>query len=282
MTLSAKAYAKTNLCLEVLGKRKDGYHELDTVMHSVSVFDEITLTTNQKGITVRCDNSELSGQDNIVYSAAKAFFAQTKNEFGAHFSIKKGIPVAAGMGGGSADAAAALLLLNKASEKPLDDNILFSIAQKLGADVPFCVMGGTARAKGIGEKLEKLADISFNFVFVKQFEKQSTAQMYSLLDSAPATSFKATQGLVEAISCGNKDLALKHFANAFSLCWDMPKLTQVFEGFNISTTFLSGSGPTVGAVFEKEEDAILCAKALQNKGIAAFFAKSVPFSVEFV
>ncbi len=283
MTLTAKAYAKTNLCLEVLGKRADGYHELDTVMHSVSVFDEITLTTTpQKGITCECDNNEICGQDNIVFSAAKAFFAQTKNEFGAHFSIKKGIPVAAGMGGGSADAAAALLLLNKASGNPLDDNALFSLAQKLGADVPFCLMGGTARARGIGEKLEKLPDISFSFVFIKQFDKQSTAQMYSKLDSSKGTVLGITQGLVDAVCSGDKGLAQKHFANSFELCWDMQKLTEPFEGFDVCTTFLSGSGPTVGAVFEREEDAILCEKALKDKGIPAFFAKSVPFGVEFV
>lgn len=283
MTLTARAYAKTNLCLEVLGKRDDGYHELDTVMHSVSIFDEISLTvTPQKGIACKCDNNVICGQDNIVFSAAEAFFAQTKNEFGAHFSIKKGIPVAAGMGGGSADAAAALLLLNKASGDPLDDNALFSLAQKLGADVPFCLMGGTARARGIGEKLEKLPDISFSFVFIKQFEKQSTAQMYSKLDSLPNIFFGATQGLVSAVCSGDKVFVKKHFVNSFELCWDMQKLTQSFEVFNACTTFLSGSGPTVGAVFENEGDAIICAKNLQNKGIPAFFAKSVPFGVEFV
>ena len=282
MTLTARAYAKTNLCLEVLGKRDDGYHELDTVMHSVSIFDEITLNKKDRGITVECDNNEICGEDNIVYSAAKAFFTHSNIEFGAHFNIKKGIPVAAGMGGGSADAAAALLLLNKASGEPLDDDVLFSIAKTLGADVPFCLMGGTARAKGIGEKLQKLPRISYNFVFIKQFEKQSTAQMYALLDSSENIICGATQSLVDAISSGNKNLALRYFANSFERCWDMQKLTEAFSNFNVCKTFLSGSGPTVGAVFESETDAIYCAKALTDSGIPAFFAKSVPFGVEIV
>ena len=142
-SLKIKANAKINLSLSVLGKRKDGYHELDTVMQSISLYDTVYIEKGDK-ITGEC--GEFGGEDNIAFKAAAAFFKVCSINGGANIKIEKRRPSAAGMGGGSADAAAVLVGLNKLYKTKLSYEKLLSIAVKLGADVPFLICGGSARA----------------------------------------------------------------------------------------------------------------------------------------
>lgn len=152
------AYAKINLSLDITGRRADGYHTLRTVMQSISLCDTVTLLEGDAGkIEVICSGGAPCGKGNTVYRAAEEFFRRTGKKGSASFRIEKRIPAQAGLGGGSADAAAALRLLNRRFQTGLSAENLREIGLSAGADVPFCVEGGTALAEGIGEKLTVLS-----------------------------------------------------------------------------------------------------------------------------
>lgn len=282
MTLTARAYAKINLFLDITGKRSDGYHNLSTVMQSVGIYDEITLTAAKEGITVCCDKEELSGEDNIVYKACKAFFGILGRSFGVLINIKKNIPVAAGLGGGSADAAAVLLLLNRLCENPFTVDQLMPLAASLGADVPFFLVGGTAMAEGIGEVLTRKPSCEFHYVIIKEGEKQSTAKMYSLLDKEEYEKSGNINSLLLALASGDIKTIADNIFNAFQNCWDMKRLKAPFKPFGPSAVLLSGSGPAVCALFNDSDAAINCEKVLRSSGINAFYAKSMPYGIEIV
>ena len=139
--MKIKANAKINLSLKITGKREDGYHLIDTVMHSVSLFDELEIN-KADSINLRCDESDIPQEKNIAFKAASLFFERTRLQGGADIVLKKNIPFPAGLGGGSADAAAVLLALNKLYNANLSQEALCQMALKLGADVPFFINGG--------------------------------------------------------------------------------------------------------------------------------------------
>lgn len=164
-----KAPAKINLYLAVLGKRKDGFHQIETVMQTVSLFDEIKLIEQNSGIKVLSSSSKIpKGPANLVYQAADFFLRKTKIKRGVLIELKKNIPVGAGLGGGSSDAAAVLKGLNKLWGLKLSQKKLLAWAQELGSDVPFFIKGGTAWASGRGEKIKALK-IKKNFCFLLFF-----------------------------------------------------------------------------------------------------------------
>lgn len=282
MSLTAKAFAKINLFLDVKGKREDGYHELDSVFQSVSLFDEITLSLNNEGVSVVCDNDELSGEDNIVYKACSLFFKEVGYNGGANVEIKKNIPVAAGLAGGSADAAATLLLLNKALSSNLSPEKLSKLGKELGADVPFCLTGGTARVTGIGEKISPLSTPLFHYVLLKEREKQSTGKMFAIVDEKEQTHHNGIDDLITGIEKSDIGLIGKNLYNSFEICWDFDNMTKPFFDFCPKGVFLSGSGPTVCALFEDSNDAISCANSLKKQGLNAFYACSVGSGVQIV
>lgn len=282
MSLKAKAYAKINLFLDVLGKRDDGYHEIDTVMQNISVYDEISLELIENGIDIACDVDDISGENNIVYNACKEFLTITDKKIGVKVFIKKNIPLAAGLGGGSSDAAAVLNLLNIAFGNVLDYENLHSIASKLGADVPFFLKGGTARATGIGDILSDLSAPQMHFVLVKDGVKQSTGAMYKHLDASNIITNKSSSDLISALSANNLSLVSNAVYNKFELCWDFVDISKPFKNTNALKVFLSGSGPTVCALFEDSSQAILCAERLKKDGYNAYYASTVKFGMELV
>ena len=282
MSIRAKAFAKINLFLDITGKRPDGYHELDSIFQSVSLCDEISLDLTDSGISVLCDNDELCGEENIVYKACKLYFEEIGYLGGACVKLKKNIPVAAGLGGGSADAAATLLLLNKAFGNQLNTDKLCEIALKLGADVPFCVIGGTARVKGIGEKISSVNTPCLHYVLIKERQKQSTGKMFSVIDNTDYTSNIRIEDMLLGLEKNDVNTISKNLFNAFAYCWDFENMTLHFKEFSPVGVFLSGSGPTVCAIFENEDKARLCAEKLKDNGINAFYAHSGPMGVELV
>ena len=282
MSLTARAFAKINLFLDITGKREDGYHELDSVFQSVSLFDEITLILNNEGVSVICDNDELSGEDNIVFRACKMFFEETGYSGGVNIEIKKNIPVAAGLAGGSADAAATLFLLNKALNSNLSPEKLCELGKKLGADVPFCLTGGTARVKGIGEKISPLNTPTLHYVLLKDREKQSTGKMFAIVDERDQKHHNGIDSLIRGIKKSDISLIGGHLFNSFEICWDFDEMTKPFIDFYPKGVFLSGSGPTVCALFENANDAINCADSLKKQGLNAFYACSVGSGLELV
>ena len=282
MSLTAKAFAKINLFLDITGKRDDGYHDLDSVFQSVSLFDEITLDLQNNDIEILCDNEALSGESNIVYKACTLLFKEIGYTGGAIIKIKKNIPIAAGLAGGSADAAATLLLLNKAFNDAVSFQRLCELGELLGADVPFCLTGGTARVKGIGEKISPLKTPFLHYVLLKEREKQSTGKMFSIIDEIKHSHNYGIDDLIDGLNQCDINLISKNLFNAFAYCWDFASMIKPFAEFLPSGVFLSGSGPTVCALFNNKDDALSCVKALKEKGLNAFYASSVDFGVKIV
>ena len=274
MLKKIKAFAKINLFLDIVGKLPNGYHELKSVFQTISLYDEISITLTDKDVLVECDVNELVGEDNIVFKACNAFFEYSGFIGGAHVIIKKNIPIAAGLGGGSADAAATLLFLNEITGKNFPINELVSIAEKLGADVPFCLYGGTALVEGIGEKILPISSPELHFVLLKNGTKQSTGEMYKMLDSIETVKTGDLDKLINGLQSGNiKDIS-DNLYNAFSYCWDFENMTDVFKKYSPLNVFLSGSGPTTVALFKTQMEAVACFEDLKRKGCEVFCAKS--------
>ncbi|MGI6279683.1 MAG: 4-(cytidine 5'-diphospho)-2-C-methyl-D-erythritol kinase [Acutalibacteraceae bacterium] len=273
------ANAKINLTLDITGKREDGYHFIDTIMQSVSLADELTVKKAQK-TTVTCSDSSLSGEENIAHKAARLFFERTGITGGAEIFIKKNIPSAAGLGGGSADAAAVLLSLDRLYKTGLDYGTLCEMAQRLGADVPFFIKGGTQRARGIGEQLTRLSPLKSGFfVLAKADDKPSTGEMYRLLDSKERI-FVDTKAAVEF--CQNNDLEglSRVLGNSF-LTVSKNSVFEKLKQFSPLGVGLSGSGPTCFAVFKNRKSAKICEKALKAQNITCFTVRPTSSAIIF-
>ena len=187
MSLTVKAYAKINLWLDITGKRGDGYHTLNTVMRRADLYDDVTVDIDNTGaIIVECDVMSVpSDERNIAYKAVIAFSEAAGLRACADIRIRKRIPTEAGLGGSSTDGAAVLAALNTLYGEPLNERDMLSLGAKLGADVPFCMTGGTAKCTGIGEIMEPLECADFALVIVKPDFSCSTAAAYSAYDRAP-------------------------------------------------------------------------------------------------
>lgn len=278
--IKLKVNAKINLSLYISGKREDGYHEIDTVMQSVSLFDRITIKKSDR-ITLNCSKPHLSGEDNLGYKAAKLFFEETKISKGAEIYLQKNIPEAGGVGGGSADACAVLLGLDRLYNTALPTEKLEEMAAKLGADVAFFVRGGTMRARGIGEILEKLPDFKKGyFVLAKSGNKPSTGEMYRRLDSKEQP-FIDIDSCVKAIKDNDLPALCGCLQNSFNEVWEDKSFEQMLRSFEPLGVGLSGSGPTYFAVFPTRKEAKKCQKALISKNITAFTVKPTKNSVIF-
>lgn len=269
-SLKIKANAKINLSLSVLGKREDGYHELDTVMQSISLNDTVYIEKSDK-ITVEC--GEFGGEDNIAFKAAEAFFKASGINAGAKIKIEKRIPSAAGMGGGSADAAAVLVGLDKLYEAELSYERLLSVAVKLGADVPFLIRGGTARAKGIGELLEPLKPIGGGYFLIAKGEnKPSTGEMFRRLDSAKYNK-PDIEKTVSALNSGDVSAVFSSLDNSFAALWQESHVKAELLKTDADGVSLSGSGPAWFAVYRDKEKAVAAEKALKALRIPVFICE---------
>ncbi len=263
--MKVKACAKINLTLDVVGKRADGYHLIDSVFQSVSLCDEVEIQKSNT-IIVRCSDETICDESNIAYKAAEKFFEFTKICGGAEIVIEKHIPLASGMGGGSADAAAVIVALNKIYKTNLTDEQLCKIGLSVGADVPFCIVGGTARVEGIGEKMTKLPDMpDCAMLLIKHGKKLSTADMYKKVDAYPQNKYY-TQAMVDGIKSNNLGAVYQNVFNAFDSVCDNEKLTQDIKDTKPLAVSLSGSGPTVFAIYNNINEAKIALKALEDMG----------------
>ncbi len=276
MQLRAKAYAKLNLFLDVLRKRKDGYHDIDSVMQSVSLYDEITLSERSDGkVTVSYQSPSFSREDDIVFKAYEVFSEYSGYKKGVDIFIEKNIPTFAGLGGFSAVLATVLKLLNRVSEKNYSDGIMLSLCKRLGADVPFCYNGGTARTRGIGEEMEPLKTPVLYFVLLKEGEKQSTGAMYGHLDSLNIPPSNKIDMMLSGIEREESRTVAASVYNIFENCWDFEKMKSAFSGYGAESVFLSGSGPTTVAAFTERAAAEKCFSCMQKDGKNVFFAETV-------
>ncbi len=275
-----RANAKINLTLDITGKRADGYHLLDSIMQSVDLCDIITVQKNDN-ITVLCDNSDIIGEDNICYKAAKKFFEATEICGGAAIEIEKHIPLAAGMGGGSADAAAVICALDTIYDTNLTSDKLCEIALSVGADVPFCVSGGTARVEGIGEIINPLPLYNNGvFVIIKHGEKLSTADMFKKIDSMQCPLPK-TPAAVAAIENGDFEEFYKNVKNDFALVAYDEVLLNDIKDTTPKVASLSGSGPTVFAIYKNMCEARHAAEQLKQKGYDPIIAEPAERGIIF-
>lgn len=269
--MKLKACAKINLTLDVLGKREDGYHLIDSVFQSVSLCDIVSVEKSNV-ISVVCTDTTICSESNIAYKAAQKFFEHTGVIGGANIVIEKHIPLASGMGGGSADAAAVIVALDKLYNTNLSQQQLCEIGLSVGADVPFCIVGGTARVGGIGEQMNKLFDMpDCAMLLIKHGEKMSTADMYKRVDAFPQQYFY-TQPMVNAINNGDLNAICKNVFNAFSSVCKNDILINDIKQTNACSVSLSGSGPTVFAIYSDIDHANAAKTKLEQKGYSPIVA----------
>ena len=274
------ANAKINIGLDISGKREDGYHYIDTLMQSVSLGDKITVKKSDK-ISVECDGSDIDNEKNIAYKAAELFFESAKIVGGAEIIIEKYIPLSAGLGGGSADAAAVLLALNEIYDTEITSEKLEEIAAKLGADVPFFIKGGTQRSTGIGEILTPVTPLKKGyFLLIKAGNKPSTGEMYKRLDSENPIHPNMDE-VVSAAEAGDlKKLSLV-LGNSFIAVNEKFVLSERLKNWGAVGVSLSGSGPTWYGIFENYGVAENAFEALKSEGYECYLAKPLEKAVIF-
>lgn len=265
-TISLKAYAKINLGLDVLGTLENGYHEVKMVMQSISIFDKVNMTRNDSGkITMKTNLSFLpTGPDNLVYKAAKLIKDTYGIEDGIDIDLYKFIPVAAGMAGGSTDAAAVLKGMNILFNLKLSEDELKKLGVKLGADIPYCIMGGTALAEGIGEVLTRLPDCPMCYIVVaKPYISVSTKFVYDNLVLDENTVHPNTELIIKSITDNNIEGVANELCNVletvtvkeYPVISDIKKVMIEKGALN---SLMSGSGPTVFGIFTDKEKAEEC------------------------
>ena len=281
--MKVKANAKVNLSLDVTGKRDDGYHTLCSVFQSVSLSDILNVELADE-ISVRCSDERLSGQDNLCFKATQVFFEAAGFSSGADIYIEKHIPEAAGLGGGSADAAATLVALNKLSGNPLSQEKLLEIALKLGADVPFCMLGGTKLCEGIGEIMTDLTGLPKCYIVVaKKGVKSSTGDMYRALDSDSDRRRPDTAAVLSGLKSGKLTDIFNGAYNCFESVSDGAALSEartVAKRHLAVYCGLSGAGPSVISVFEDKENAEAAAFELAEADFLSFVTEPLENGVE--
>ena len=278
--MKIKANAKINFSLGICGKRQDGYHLIDTVMHSVNLFDTLEIEKANK-IIVSCSNMDIDEKDNIAYKAAVLFFEKTGINGGAEIKIIKDIPTCAGLGGGSADAAAVLCGLNVLYNASLSEQMLCEIALTLGADVPFFIKGGCQRAQGIGEILTSHKPLEDGYILLAKADKKpSTAQMYRVIDQNEPVEVD-NQKVIEYIEKNDLKNLSKNLYNEFQTVWNESKLKTKLYDFSPLAVSLTGSGPTWFAIFDNLESAKRLESKLSKEDIECYLVTPKSCALEF-
>ncbi len=287
MKITLKAAAKLNLTLDVTAKRHDGYHELRSIMQSVGLFEEVTLEENNSGaITISCDKAGVPcDESNIAVKCADAYFKAAKSECrGLHIDIHKNIPMQAGLAGGSADGAAVLFGLN-AMHKAFTPEQLRTIGASVGADIPFCLLGGTALAEGIGEKLTVLEDIpDCAFVIVKPQIGISTAQAYKAVDSHGMNMNPSTDIMLKSMT-SPADIAAKlhnDFEAALSLDEVRSACSHLLKQNGCLGAQMTGSGSAVFGIFDDEDKARAAKSSLKTIYPFAMAVKPCDSGIEII
>lgn len=261
--LKLKARAKINLGLDVVRKREDGYHEVRMIMQMINLYDKITLRKKtEPGITVTANLSYLPvNEDNLVYRAAKLLMDEFQVDGGLEIELQKYIPVAAGMAGGSTDAAAVMVGVNRIFQLGLNKKQLMERGVKIGADVPFCIMRGTALAEGIGEELTPLPAMPHcSLVIAKPKIHVSTKFVYGNLKVRELTEHPDIDGQVQALRENDLGQLVARMGNVLETVTIpaypvIDEIKHTMMKYGAMGAMMSGSGPTVFGIFEKEDKA---------------------------
>lgn len=262
-SICVKARAKINLSLDVLGRRNDGYHDVQMIMQSISLHDDIYIDCiDKRSIEIKCDKRWVpSNSDNIAYKAAAVMMDKYHLPKGVSIRIVKKIPVAAGLAGGSADAAAVLKGMNELFSLNLKEQELMLLGKSIGADVPFCVKGGTALAEGIGEILTEIAPLkNVSIVLVKPRISVSTAWVYKNLDIGKISLRPNTGLIVNFIKNQNIENIAKNMVNVLETVTlnrygVIGEIKDKLVSLGALGSMMSGSGPTVFGIFGSKMEA---------------------------
>lgn len=270
-SVSVRTPAKINLSLDILGKRYDGYHFVKTIMQTVSVFDEITVQPNEASeIRIFCDMPDIPCDfKNLAYKAAIAFFEHIdKTPNGIDITINKTIPALAGLAGGSSNAAGMVVALNELMETNLSIDELCDIGEKIGADVPFCIVGGTALAEGVGDILTQLPNIPECYILiVKPKINISTPEAYSKFDLLEVPKSSEFDDMIAAIAMQDIEKISNLLFNALEYASDCNEILRIKEemlDMGALGALMSGSGSAVYGIFEKKKHASKCAEVFSQ------------------
>ena len=279
------ARAKINLTLDILGVRADGYHEVSMIMQAIELADEVELKKISRGIKLNLEATKIRGgekipcdEKNLAWRAAVEFQKFFGKDLGVEISITKKIPVAAGLAGGSTDAAAVLRGMNRLYETNLTDAELCKIGERIGSDVPFCIVGGTCLATGRGEILMPLTPIkNVSVVLAKPHGEISTAWAYTTYDENPAELHPPNEEIISQLERGEYDEAFKNFSNVLEnvTLKKIPAIADYKNNFlaaGAKVALMSGSGPTVFALTD-ELTAKKISESIDNAGAQIFLTK---------
>lgn len=279
-----RAYGKINLGLEVVRRRADGYHEVRMIMQTVSIYDRVELMkTERAGIELESNLDWLpTGEGNIAYRAADMLRKEFHIEQGIRLRLEKHIPAAAGMAGGSADAAAVLQGMNELFSLGLSEQELRARGVKLGADVPYCIMGGTALAEGIGERLTRLPAMpACPLLIATPQVRVSTKLVYEKLRADELRQHPDIDGMAEAIRRGELSGVISRLGNVLETvtALEYPIIEEIkalMRECGACGALMSGSGPTVFGIFENREMVRRAAEAIKGKGLAEQVYEAAP------
>ena len=283
-TLYEGAFAKVNLTLDVLGKRDDGYHDIKTVMQTISLRDDIEIDVGTgKPWTLLCDKEDIpTDESNLAWKAAKAFFAAIgKDPDGLEIRITKRIPVEAGLGGGSADAAAVLRALNRHYNMPLSLPALAELGAQIGSDVPFCVLCGTAMVEGRGDRIRRMTDIpDCIFVVCKPEFSVSTAELYKKLDEKVIGRRPEHQAMEAAFLAGDLEKIVTNIYNVFDPVvteehLELNYIKSIMNSYGAVGMQMTGSGSAVFGICSNFENAAVICNMLKDSFPMVYIAKPV-------
>lgn len=289
-SISLKARAKINLSLDVTGRRDNGYHDVRMIMQTIDLYDEVNIYKELSGlgkgkIVLEAQSGEVApDKDNLIYKAAKLIMDECGIEDGVRITYKKNIPVAAGMAGGSTDAAAVLKGMNELFSLGLKSEGLRELGVRLGADIPYCIMGGTALSEGIGEILTPLPAIPDCFILIaKPPVGVSTAYVYGAFDKLKEKYHPDVDAMIKAIENKNiRDIAFMLgnslegiTAAEYSVIKD---IKDIMLCNNALGSLMSGSGPTVFGIFNKIETARIAEAKIKEEGIAKDILLTSPYN----
>lgn len=277
-----KAYAKVNITLDVVGKREDGYHLLKMIMQNIDIYDVITIEKIESGIEITCNKPYVpTDERNLAYKAAKLFKDTFNITSGVSINIKKNIPVAAGLAGGSTDCAAVLKIMNKLFQVNADNEKLMELGVKLGADVPYCIDGGTALCEGIGEILTPLKPFKNHIiVLVKPPFGVSTKEVYKNFDLGRVKNHPETDKVITYMNEDNLYEVAKNMKNLLENVTlkkhkVISSIKSEMESLGAIKAMMSGSGPTVFAFFDDMMKAQRCYDEMKKKYNDTFITRTV-------
>jgi 4-diphosphocytidyl-2-C-methyl-D-erythritol kinase len=277
-----KAYAKINIALDVVGKREDGYHMLNMIMQTIDLYDELNIDYIDQGIILKSNSTSIPlDEKNIAYKAAKIFLDTYNIKSGVAINIIKNIPIEAGLAGGSTDAAAVLKCMRDIYKPEIDDKELMKLGVRLGADVPYCIIGGTAVCTGIGEIVNKIKHFKNNIlVIVKPSFGVSTKEVYKNLNLNYINQRPNVEELVKAIEKDDLSYVSKNMKNVLENVTlkkhtILKEIKDEINSMGALGTLMTGSGPTIFGFFEDMLKAQRCYDNMKYKYKEVFITRTI-------